>query len=143
MSAPSVAGLFRSRIGHLCNLNRPRDDCECCRCSRTFTRLARPRFPARPPILISSMRYGSYICYNCTVMSNKGPPITVRKRYSEFVDLREELVKRYPRLKSSIPKLPPKKVVEQRRRDLEYFFKYIVLHPTLGASPIVIDWIAP
>lgn len=39
----------------------------------------------------------------------QGPPISVRKRYSDFVELREELVKRYPRLKSSIPKLPPKR----------------------------------
>ncbi|CDH58696.1 predicted protein [Lichtheimia corymbifera JMRC:FSU:9682] len=95
--------------------------------------------------------YGSYICYSCTVLSDKGPPISVRKRYSDFVELREELVRRYPRLKSSIPKLPPKKVVgkftpafvEQRRRDLEYFFKYVVLHPTLGTSPIITQWIAP
>ncbi|OBZ84296.1 PX domain-containing protein YPT35 [Choanephora cucurbitarum] len=95
--------------------------------------------------------YGSYICYNCTVLSDKGTPITVRKRYSDFVDLREDLVKQYPMLKRSIPKLPPKKVVgkftpsfvEQRRKDLEYFFKYVVLHPTLGASPIIKHWIAP
>ncbi|KAI8358413.1 Phox homologous domain-containing protein [Blakeslea trispora] len=95
--------------------------------------------------------YGSYICYSCTVLSDKGAPITVRKRYSDFVDLREDLVKQYPMLKRSIPKLPPKKVVgnftpsfvEQRRKDLEYFFKYVVLHPTLGASPIVKHWIAP
>ncbi|KAI9489376.1 Phox homologous domain-containing protein, partial [Zychaea mexicana] len=80
-----------------------------------------------------------------------GPSISVRKRYSDFCDLREELVKRYPRLKTSIPKLPPKKVVgkftpafvEQRRRDLEYFFKYVVLHPTLGSSATVTHWIAP
>ncbi|KAL9539643.1 hypothetical protein MBANPS3_010145 [Mucor bainieri] len=95
--------------------------------------------------------YGSYICYSCTILSDKGAPITVRKRYSDFVELREELVRQYPTLKRSIPKLPPKKVVgkftptfvEQRRRDLEYFFKYVVLHPTLGASPIVRHWIAP
>ncbi|KAI8374389.1 uncharacterized protein BYT42DRAFT_576185 [Radiomyces spectabilis] len=95
--------------------------------------------------------YGSYICYSCTILSSKGPPIVVRKRYSDFVCLREALVKQYPHMKNSIPKLPPKKVVgkftptfvEQRRRELEYFFKYIVLHPSLGASPIVKQWIAP
>jgi hypothetical protein len=61
------------------------------------------------------------------------------------------LIKNYNYLRKSIPKLPPKKVVgkftpafvEQRRRELEYFFKYIVLHPTLGASPIVRRWITP
>ncbi|KAG2200933.1 hypothetical protein INT47_003168 [Mucor saturninus] len=95
--------------------------------------------------------YGSYICYSCTILSDKGAPITVRKRYSDFVELREELIKQYPTLKRSIPKLPPKKVVgkftptfvEQRRRELEYFFKFVVLHPVVGASPIVRHWIAP
>ncbi|CAO3653961.1 unnamed protein product [Mucor hiemalis] len=95
--------------------------------------------------------YGSYICYSCTITSDKGAPITVRKRYSDFVDLREELISQYPNLKKSLPKLPPKKVVgkftptfvEQRRRELEYFFKYVVLHPVVGASPIVRHWIAP
>ncbi|KAI9011946.1 hypothetical protein CLU79DRAFT_839225 [Phycomyces nitens] len=95
--------------------------------------------------------YGSYICYSCTVLSHKGASIIVRKRYSDFVDLREELVKKYPKMKKNIPKLPPKKVVgnftpvfvEHRRRDLEYFFKYVVLHPSLGNSSIVKHWIAP
>ncbi|KAL0077660.1 hypothetical protein J3Q64DRAFT_1746731 [Phycomyces blakesleeanus] len=95
--------------------------------------------------------YGSYICYSCTVLSNKGASIIVRKRYSDFVDLREELIKKYPKMKKNIPKLPPKKVVgnftpvfvEHRRRDLEYFFKYVVLHPSLGNSSIVKHWIAP
>ncbi|CAO3587665.1 unnamed protein product [Absidia cylindrospora] len=94
--------------------------------------------------------YGSYICYSCTVFSHKGTPITIRKRYSDFVNIRQQLVKLYPNM-ISIPKLPPKKIVkkfdpvfiEQRRRDLEYFFKYIVLHPTLGSSTAVKEWIAP
>ncbi|ORZ25404.1 hypothetical protein BCR42DRAFT_400078 [Absidia repens] len=95
--------------------------------------------------------YGSYICYSCTVFSNKGTPITIRKRYSDFVHIRQQLIKLYPSSMMSLPKLPPKKIVkkfdpifvEQRRRDLEYFFKYIVLHPTLGSSSIVKQWIAP
>ncbi|KAI8994857.1 hypothetical protein BDB01DRAFT_831800 [Pilobolus umbonatus] len=95
--------------------------------------------------------YGSYVCYNCTVLNDKMAPITVIKRYSDFVDLREALIKQYPLLKKSIPKLPPKKMVgkftptfvEQRRRELEYFFKYVVLHPTLGASSVVKNWISP
>ncbi|KAI8975182.1 Phox homologous domain-containing protein, partial [Mycotypha africana] len=75
--------------------------------------------------------------------------ITVRKRYSDFVELKESLMKEYPTLRKTIPNLPPKKVVgkftpsfvEQRRKELEYFFKYIVLHPTLGGSSIVKQWI--
>ncbi|KAI8333067.1 Phox homologous domain-containing protein [Chlamydoabsidia padenii] len=96
--------------------------------------------------------YGSYICYNCTVVSNKGTPITIRKRYSDFVHIRQQLVKLYPnKMISTLPKLPPKKIVkkfdpvfvEQRRRELEYFFRYIVLHPTFGSSTVVKQWIAP
>ncbi|KAI9321799.1 Phox homologous domain-containing protein [Dichotomocladium elegans] len=102
------------------------------------------------PLRIGS-GHGSYVCYNCTVLSDKAPAISIRKRYSEFVDLRHRLLKHYPHLKTSIPKLPPKRVVgkftpafvERRRRDLEYFFKYVVLHPTLGSSSLVTDWIAP
>ncbi|KAJ2958696.1 hypothetical protein NQZ79_g5734 [Umbelopsis isabellina] len=44
--------------------------------------------------------YGSY-----------GASISARKRYSDFVQLRESLIEHFPRLKSNIPKLPPKKVV--------------------------------
>ncbi|KAI7868713.1 Phox homologous domain-containing protein [Spinellus fusiger] len=95
--------------------------------------------------------YGSYICYSCTVITEKGAPITIRKRYSDFVDLREELIQHHPGMKNNIPKLPPKKVVgnftpafiELRRRDLEYFFKYVVLHPSLSNTSIVKHWVAP
>ncbi|SAL95330.1 hypothetical protein [Absidia glauca] len=93
--------------------------------------------------------YGSYICYSCTVISNKGTPITIRKRYSDFVHVRQQLIKLHPN--KTLPKLPPKKLVkkfdpvfvEQRRRELEYFFRYIVLHPTFGSSTVVKQWIAP
>ncbi|CAO3666320.1 unnamed protein product [Umbelopsis ramanniana] len=93
--------------------------------------------------------YGSYVCYSCTIYSSKGASITARKRYSDFVQLRESLVEHYPRLKTNLPKLPPKKVVgkftpafiEKRRRELEYFLKYVSLHPTLGSSMEVKRWL--
>ncbi|KAG2176520.1 hypothetical protein INT44_007183 [Umbelopsis vinacea] len=93
--------------------------------------------------------YGSYVCYSCTVYSTKGASITARKRYSDFVQLRESLVLHYPRLKNNLPKLPPKKVVgkftpafiEKRRRELEYFLKYVSLHPALGSSMEVKRWL--
>ncbi|CAG8490586.1 798_t:CDS:2 [Paraglomus occultum] len=92
--------------------------------------------------------YGSYIEYTCTVKGPEGTSITVRKRYSEFVKLRTQLSKAQPHFKNLIPKLPPKKVVgkfgtafvERRRKDLEYFLTYILLHPTLGATPVVRKW---
>ncbi|KAM3584676.1 hypothetical protein VKS41_003483 [Umbelopsis sp. WA50703] len=93
--------------------------------------------------------YGSYVCYSCTIFSSKGASISARKRYSDFVQLRESLIEHYPRLKSNIPKLPPKKVVgkftpafiEKRRRELEYFLKYVSLHPTLGSSMVLKRWL--
>ncbi|KAF9908735.1 hypothetical protein EC991_009545 [Linnemannia zychae] len=47
-----------------------------------------------------------------------------------------------------MPKLPPKKVVgkfrpafvEKRRRELEYFLEWIVAHPVMGDSPVVVQW---
>ncbi|KAG0075535.1 hypothetical protein BGZ90_009784 [Linnemannia elongata] len=47
-----------------------------------------------------------------------------------------------------MPKLPPKKVVgkfrpafvEKRRRELEYFLEWVVAHPIMGDSPVVVKW---
>ncbi|KAF9121670.1 hypothetical protein BGW39_010352 [Mortierella sp. 14UC] len=47
-----------------------------------------------------------------------------------------------------MPKLPPKKVVgkfhpafvEKRRRELEYFLEWVVAHPVMGDSPVVVQW---
>ncbi|KAF9921316.1 hypothetical protein FBU30_008695 [Linnemannia zychae] len=47
-----------------------------------------------------------------------------------------------------MPKLPPKKVVgkfrpafiEKRRRELEYFLEWVVAHPIMGDSPVVVQW---
>ncbi|KAL1915505.1 uncharacterized protein VTP21DRAFT_6629 [Calcarisporiella thermophila] len=93
--------------------------------------------------------YRGYIVYTCTVKNNTGANIVVRKRYSDFVALRNALLKQYPFLKKSgLPHLPPKRVVgkfnvkfiEHRRGELEYFLSYVLLHPTLGSSAIVSRW---
>ncbi|CAG8433745.1 11074_t:CDS:2 [Ambispora gerdemannii] len=92
--------------------------------------------------------YGSYIVYTCTVKGQEGANIVARKRYSDFVQLRAQLIKAQPSYKRLIPKLPPKKVVgkfgaefiETRRNDLEYFLTYVLLHPILGATPVVRRW---
>lgn len=47
-----------------------------------------------------------------------------------------------------MPKLPPKKVVgkfrpafvEKRRRELEYFLEWVVAHPIMGDSHVVVQW---
>ncbi|CAG8468698.1 7201_t:CDS:2 [Scutellospora calospora] len=64
--------------------------------------------------------YGSYIAYTCTIkMSLK-----------------------------LIPCLPPKRImgkfmpefIERRRKDLEYFLAYVLLHPILGPTTVVRRW---
>jgi len=89
----------------------------------------------------------SYIVYTCTI---KCPDeFVVRKRYSDFVKLRAQLIKAQPKYRKLIPNLPPKKIVgkfvpefiEKRRKDMEYFLTYVLLHPVLGATPVVKWWL--
>ncbi|OAQ26496.1 Phox-like protein, partial [Linnemannia elongata AG-77] len=75
--------------------------------------------------------------------------IHVRKRYTDFVTLRAQLVETASgSIIRGMPKLPPKKVVgkfrpafvEKRRRELEYFLEWVVAHPIMGDSPVVVQW---
>ncbi|CAG8496959.1 5769_t:CDS:10 [Diversispora eburnea] len=92
--------------------------------------------------------YGSYIVYTCSVKGQEGSHITVRKRYSEFITLRSQLIKAQPKYRKLIPRLPPKQVmgkfmpefIERRRKDLEYFLSYVLLHPVLGSTLVVRRW---
>jgi hypothetical protein len=57
----------------------------------------------------------------------------VRKRYSEFDDLRHKLVQTFPYSAGALPPIPPKSVIskfrpqflEHRRAGLQYFLKYV------------------
>lgn len=59
--------------------------------------------------------------------------MNIRKRYSEFDDLRENLVKTFPNFEAAVPPLPPKSVIskfrprflDKRRSGLQYFLKYV------------------
>lgn len=61
----------------------------------------------------------------------QGNPITIRKRYSEFADLRGKLLRTFPNSAGTIPELPRKSVIskfrpkflENRRSGLQYFLK--------------------
>ncbi|RGB41273.1 Phox homologous domain-containing protein, partial [Rhizophagus diaphanus] len=90
---------------------------------------------------------GSYVVYTCTI---KCPDeFVVRKRYSDFVKLRAQLIKAQPKYRKLIPNLPPKKIVgkfvpefiEKRRKDMEYFLTYVLLHPVLGTTGVVKWWL--
>ncbi|KAI9040160.1 uncharacterized protein KD926_008483 [Aspergillus affinis] len=61
---------------------------------------------------------GSYVVWNCTIQTLEivnlhwqGGPITIRMRYSEFDDLRNQLVASFPHAKNALPALPPKSVL--------------------------------
>lgn len=57
--------------------------------------------------------------------------MNIRKRYSEFDDLRRRLVQTFPDFEAAVPALPPKSVLkrfhprflEKRRAGLQYFLK--------------------
>lgn len=95
---------------------------------------------------------GAYVVWNCRVQTLDGGPMTIRKRYSEFDELRSKLLKAFPHSnKSSLPPLPPKsaiykfrpKFLERRREGLAYFLNCVMLNPEYAGSTIVKDFIFP
>ena len=94
---------------------------------------------------------GAYVVYNCNVQTLDGGPMTIRKRYSEFDELRAKLIEAFPQsTKSSLPPLPPKSAVykfrpnflEKRREGLAYFLNCVMLNPEYAGSTIVKDFIS-
>lgn len=89
----------------------------------------------------------------------------VRKRYSEFDDLRDRLLQTFPYSEGAMPPLPPKSVIskfrpkflEKRRGGLQYFLKYIsdfpfcfrgltgnsciLLNPEFAGSPVLKEFL--
>lgn len=71
----------------------------------------------------------------------QGSYLNIRKRYSEFDDLRWRLIQTFPSFEAAVPELPPKSLIskfrprflEKRRAGLQYFLKYVLL--PLGRSP--------
>lgn len=93
---------------------------------------------------------GAYVVWNCKVETLDGGPMTIRKRYSEFDELRENLLTAFPQSgKGSLPVLPPKSVIykfrpkflEKRRQGLAYFLTCVMLNPEYAGSDIVKDFI--
>lgn len=94
---------------------------------------------------------GSYVVWICKVEMLDGNPMTIRKRYSEFDELRERLLKAFPdSTKTSLPPLPPKsaiykfkpKFLEKRRQGLAYFLNCVMLSPQYASSIIVKEFIS-
>ncbi|PWW73322.1 PX-domain-containing protein [Tuber magnatum] len=97
----------------------------------------------------SRTRVGAYVAWNCSIETFGGARVTVRKRYSEFVTLRDMLRETFPRSLASLPTLPPKSVVskfrpeflEARRQGLSYFLSCILLNPEFAGSPLVKEFL--
>lgn len=92
---------------------------------------------------------GAYVVWNCKVETLDGGPIFIRKRYSEFDQLRCDLISAFPKAKRALPTLPPKSFMlrfqptflERRRKGLSYFLNCVMLNPEFAGSPIVKDFI--
>lgn len=76
--------------------------------------------------------------------------MVIRKRYSEFDELRRTLVKTFPNAtKKSLPPLPPKSAIykfrpqflEKRRQGLAYFLTCVMLSPEYASSAAVKEFI--
>ncbi|KAJ1942284.1 hypothetical protein EC988_006533, partial [Linderina pennispora] len=77
-----------------------------------------------------------------------GGNVTVMRRYTDFVVLREVLCERYRTFRKRIPHLPHKQAfgkfddqfLKKRESGLQFFLAYVVLHPVIGASTVVRQW---
>ncbi|XPS70572.1 hypothetical protein M3J09_002783 [Ascochyta lentis] len=92
---------------------------------------------------------GQYVVWNCTVETLDGGPMKIRKRYSEFEDLHQKLVRTFPHAVGSMPQFPPKSVVsrfrprflERRKQGLSYFLNCILLNPEFAGSPVLKEFL--
>lgn len=98
----------------------------------------------------SSVAIGAYVVWICKVETLDGSPMIIRKRYSEFDELRNNLLRAFPdSTNTSLPPLPPKsaiykfkpKFLEKRRAGLAYFLNCVMLSPQYASSIIVKEFI--
>ncbi|KAK4204044.1 Phox homologous domain-containing protein [Triangularia verruculosa] len=97
----------------------------------------------------SSTNLGAFTVWNISVETLEGPRINIRKRYSEFDDLRKKLIMTFPGFEAAVPELPPKsimkrfqpKFLEKRRGGLQYFLNCILLNPEFSGAPVVREFL--
>ncbi|KAJ2715377.1 hypothetical protein H4R19_001237 [Coemansia spiralis] len=78
-----------------------------------------------------------------------GDNVTVLRRYSDFEVLYEVLCDRFPLFAKRIPHLPRKKAfgkfedkfLKKRESGLQFFLAYVMLHPVIGCSIVIRQWI--
>ncbi|CZT09447.1 uncharacterized protein RAG0_14214 [Rhynchosporium agropyri] len=92
---------------------------------------------------------GAFVVWNITVDTLRGGSMRVRKRYSEFHDLRDRLLQTFPNSQAAMPPLPSKsliskfrpKFLENRRSGLQYFLNCILLNPEFSGSPVLKEFL--
>ncbi|KAK4191854.1 PX domain-containing protein YPT35 [Podospora australis] len=97
----------------------------------------------------STTNLGAFTVWNIKVETLTGSKINIRKRYSEFDDLRHKLVQTFPNFEAAVPVLPPKSVLnkfkpkflEKRRAGLQYFLNCILLNPEFSGSPVLKEFL--
>lgn len=97
----------------------------------------------------SATNIGAFVVWNIRVETLSGSYMNIRKRYSEFDDLREKLMITFPNFEAAVPALPPKSVIskfrprflEKRRSGLQYFLNCILLNPEFSGSPVLKEFL--
>jgi len=92
---------------------------------------------------------GAFVVWNITVETLHGGSMRIRKRYSEFDDLRNKLLQTFPNSEAAMPPLPPKSVIskfrpkflEHRRIGFSYFLNCILLNPEFSGSPVLKEFL--
>lgn len=97
----------------------------------------------------SATNIGAFVVWNIRVETLSGSYLNIRKRYSEFDDLRWRLVRTFPNFEAAVPELPPKSLIskfrprflEKRRAGLQYFLNCIMLNPEFSGSPVLKEFL--
>ncbi|KAJ1667677.1 hypothetical protein IW140_001265 [Coemansia sp. RSA 1813] len=87
--------------------------------------------------------------FKVVVHLTRGENLTVMRRYTDFEILREVVCERYRTFRKRVPHLPQKKAfgkfedsfLKKRESGLQFFLAYVMLHPVIGCSTVIRQWI--
>ncbi|KAJ2369022.1 hypothetical protein H4S01_001251 [Coemansia sp. RSA 2610] len=87
--------------------------------------------------------------FKVLVHLTRGENLTVMRRYTDFELLRDVLCERFRTFSKRIPALPKKRAfgkfedrfLKKRESGLQFFLAYVMLHPVIGCSSIIRQWL--
>ncbi|UZJ53132.1 hypothetical protein CBS101457_002452 [Exobasidium rhododendri] len=92
-----------------------------------------------------------FVCYDIRVITVRGTPIGILRRFSSFCQLKQSLVAERPHLANLLPSLPPKRSgllhkyasnhLEKRRRALQSWLAIVMLDRRWGTTKSLRDWV--